>query len=60
MTLLLILFIILDVNECQDSSPCHKDAECINNPGSFTCECKEGFEGDGVKNCKGITLVDII
>ncbi|XP_074622246.1 uncharacterized protein LOC141880636 [Acropora palmata] len=41
-----------DVNECQDRSSCHKDAECINNPGSFTCECKEGFEGDGVKNCK--------
>ena len=25
-----------------------KDANCINNPGSFECECKPGYEGDGI------------
>ena len=59
-TLFLLLFIILDVNECRDGSPCHKDAECINTRGSFACECMKGFERDGLNNCKSITLFDII
>ena len=31
---------------------CSKDAECINNPGSYECRCKDGFSGDGF-TCKG-------
>ena len=42
----------LDKNECQ-GSPCHKTADCINTEGSFMCRCKEGFEGDGITECKG-------
>lgn len=55
-----IFIIILDINECWDGYPCHKNAECINTRGSFTCECMKGFEGDGLDNCKSITLFDII
>uniref|UniRef100_A0A8C5FIP8 Nidogen 2 n=1 Tax=Gadus morhua TaxID=8049 RepID=A0A8C5FIP8_GADMO len=36
----------LDVDECQ-SSPCHADAGCSNGPGSFRCQCRPGFHGDG-------------
>ena len=34
-----------DLNECGDPSlnDCSSDAECIDTPGSFTCQCKPGF-----------------
>ena len=43
----------LDKNECEES-PCHTTADCINTEGSFSCRCKQGFEGDGTTECKGI------
>ena len=37
-----------DINECLEGSHnCHKDANCVNNVGSFTCDCKDGFNGNG-------------
>ena len=40
--------IILDINECEKKSHnCHSNAKCINTDGSFTCQCKGGYEGDG-------------
>jgi hypothetical protein len=41
-------------DECFDKNPlngCDDNATCSNTEGSFTCECKEGYEGDGV-TCK--------
>ncbi len=37
-----------DVNECRTSFPraCANGAICENNPGSYTCYCLEGSEGD--------------
>lgn len=29
-------------------------AECIDTPGSFICECRQGFEGDGLQNCSNV------
>ena len=29
-------------------SGCHRKANCINNFGSYSCECNVGFEGDGL------------
>lgn len=51
-----------DINEC-DSNPCAgcsiDCSQCTNLPGSFTCQCLDGFAGDGfsqsfknVKNSK--------
>jgi hypothetical protein len=38
-----------DVDECATgASNCAADATCTNTPGSFTCTCNAGFEGDGV------------
>ena len=44
----------LDVDECsEESDPCDENADCINNDGSYSCTCKQGFTGDGV-SCSGM------
>nr|XP_058940498.1 loricrin-like [Pocillopora verrucosa] len=40
-----------DRNECIDNShDCHAKAVCNNTEGSFTCNCTEGYQGNG-RNC---------
>ena len=36
-----------DIDECiQVPQPCENDGDCINNPGSFTCDCTDtGYMG---------------
>ena len=37
-----------DTDECQmEMDDCDMNAVCTNTPGSFTCTCKDGYEGDG-------------
>lgn len=40
---------------------CHDNATCVDNEGSYDCECKEGFSGSGV-TCAGMNpfTVDLI
>ena len=41
-----------DINEClEDMHNCHQNANCINTISSFNCQCKAGFNGDGVNKC---------
>ena len=49
-----IFTVSVDVNECElELHNCHSDAICINSPpGSFICQCKSQFEGNGV-TCQG-------
>ena len=44
-----------DIDECQESnvSLCHELAACVNTNGSYTCNCTEGYEGDGFASCIG-------
>uniref|UniRef100_A0A8C2ETE4 Low density lipoprotein receptor b n=1 Tax=Cyprinus carpio TaxID=7962 RepID=A0A8C2ETE4_CYPCA len=43
-----------DVDECADADRCTQI--CINLPGSFRCDCKDGFELDHMtKDCKAVT-----
>ena len=38
----------LDIDECsKNGSPCDENADCLNNLGSYTCSCKDGFTGNG-------------
>ena len=39
-----------DLNECNNAvtNNCHENATCTNKEGSFSCQCNEGFIGDGV------------
>ena len=36
-----------DIDECKTKKPCHPNANCTNTPGSYKCNCTEGFEGNG-------------
>ena len=40
------IIIYLDINECA-TQPCHTDAVCANNKGSYNCTCDLGFVGHG-------------
>lgn len=38
----------VDINECTAGyHVCSPDAQCINNEGGHTCQCRPGFSGDG-------------
>ena len=43
---------ISDIDECEGPSPCDENAQCTNTIGSFTCDCNEGYSGDGM-TCTG-------
>ena len=50
----LVFNVTTDDDECtMGTDNCHANAECTNTPGSFTCACVEGYNGDGV-NCQGM------
>lgn len=49
-----------DVDECGlGLHDCHKEAKCTNTQGSYSCQCKRGFIGDGKHSCTR-TYVSII
>ena len=47
---IIFFLFILDINECHNnSSGCHENAICINTDGSYTCQCKDGYVGNGAR-----------
>ncbi|XP_059630826.1 putative wall-associated receptor kinase-like 16 [Cornus florida] len=43
-----------DINECETSKPCNGTyGTCTNLPGTFSCGCLKGYQGDGTKNGTG-------
>ena len=44
------------MNECDDGTDdCHVNGNCLNNPGSFSCECKDGYSGSG-RDCSSLYI----
>lgn len=38
----------LDINECDTNTDnCHNEASCFNVEGTFRCQCKPGYIGNG-------------
>eukprot|EP00548_Thalassiothrix_antarctica_P005477 CAMPEP_0194130004 /NCGR_PEP_ID=MMETSP0152-20130528/1179_1 /TAXON_ID=1049557 /ORGANISM="Thalassiothrix antarctica, Strain L6-D1" /LENGTH=570 /DNA_ID=CAMNT_0038824409 /DNA_START=71 /DNA_END=1780 /DNA_ORIENTATION=+ len=49
-----------DVKECttgQDT--CHRNADCIEQIGSYTCSCKDGYTGNPFENCMDINECEL-
>ena len=42
---LILNFIFSDINECMND-PCQNGGTCVNSPGSYSCDCVEGYKGD--------------
>ena len=54
----MILFhhLFIDIEECKAGTDgCHDNATCTDGNGSYTCECNDGFTGDGF-SCEGKSL----
>ena len=48
-----IVVVCVDIDECiRGTHNCHSDATCTNTEASFTCQCNDGYDGDGV-TCSG-------
>ena len=46
-------FFEADINECENKdTDCHQYSQCINEIGNYSCQCFDGFAGDGYQ-CEG-------
>ena len=43
-------------DECLNVT-CGENAGCLNTEGTYSCQCKSGFTGDGYSNCTGESRV---
>lgn len=44
---------IIDKDECESAAhSCDKNAQCTNTDGGYTCQCNDGYSGDGF-TCQG-------
>ena len=48
-----MIFFVLDIVYCDGDPPCHVNATCNDIPGSYECNCFDGFTGNGTR-CDGI------
>ena len=44
-TILIFFCFLTDIKECDDNNGnCFENSNCVNNLGSFACECQRGYE----------------
>lgn len=55
-------FVFLDDNECiRVPSPCRGNAQCVNSPGTFECQCPDGYKlGISLRDCIGEDLFTFV
>ena len=45
---------VLDVDECLNHSyECDSISFCVNTPGSYVCQCKQGYKKNAKNQCEG-------
>ena len=44
------------MNECEDSKACADNAVCVDEVGSYSCICAQGYTGDGRTYCSGAVV----
>lgn len=54
----ILIFIILDVDECSIPGLCDNHALCKNLNGTFECRCSDSYKGDGFK-CTKVFLTNL-
>lgn len=37
----------VDIDECSTNNICDENAECFNEPGGYSCRCRDGYTGNG-------------
>ena len=58
LTFFFIIVVLTDVDECNMNTDSCTDLQlCINTPGSFKCECKQGYRMEN-EICKGKILIN--
>ena len=50
---ILLTFLGADIDECMVQSPCDGKAVCIDEEGSFMCQCLKGYVENGT-TCTGM------
>ena len=45
---------LTDINECSNNRVCGNDKNCVNNPGSYSCVCKNGYQQLSDGSCQGM------
>ena len=57
-----ILYICTDINECISSSTNDCTQQCINTPGSYECDCFDGYRNitPNATQCEGIQVCLIV
>ena len=46
---IVFVFVFTAIDECADQ-PCQNGGECVDGFLSYTCECRDGFDGDQCQN----------
>ena len=58
LSLLTLLLIFLDIDECLLSNQCHVNARCTDTEGSYVCQCDNGYSGNGF-DCSSKSIFEL-
>ena len=48
----LLILLSSSLDECDLNNTCNENAKCMGAIGNYTCQCNEGYDGNGF-NCSG-------